>query len=372
MKTINEIQVESLIEEAKRQREEFENATVKCGIIGLSGAGKSSLINAIAGEKIAATGSTEQTMSAQSHFHNGIEFVDLPGCGTERWPQATYINDLNLTEFDCFIIVTHTRLYESDIYLHQKLKNEMGKPCFVVRNKIDVAIRDEEYDNQLSEQQTIEKVRENILSSITPNTSDVYLTSARQPAKWDLPRLIDDIGASQKGVKRDKFISGMAAWSKAALERKRGVARKFVLWSAVAAAANGLNPIPLADIAVDVGILTAMCKKVSSIYGLTPEQLSYVETTTPGLINSAEFAGIKQHALKWFAKYATTEAVMLVLKNIAGRVVVKNATKLLPFIGSIISAGIGYQMTISFGEQFSEESEDIASKILDEILLNND
>lgn len=43
--------IESLLDEARKQKDEFENTVVKCGIIGLSGSGKSSLINAIAGEK---------------------------------------------------------------------------------------------------------------------------------------------------------------------------------------------------------------------------------------------------------------------------------------------------------------------------------
>ena len=122
-----------------QRQEEFEGARVRCGIIGLSGSGKSSIVNAIAGEKIAPVGSTEQTMEAQSFIHSGIEFVDLPGCGTEKWPHATYIDDLCLGAYDCFIIVTSNRLYEYDIYLHNELYGSMRKPCFIVRNKIDTS-----------------------------------------------------------------------------------------------------------------------------------------------------------------------------------------------------------------------------------------
>lgn len=361
-------QIAELLKEAKKQRDAFESAKVKCGIIGLSGAGKSSLINAIAGEKIAPVGSTEQTMEAQSYSHSGIEFVDLPGCGTQKWPQSTYIDDLKLEEYDCFIIVTHTRLYESDLYLHKELKIKKAKPCFIVRNKIDSAINDEAHDNQLTEEETINKIKDNILSSVHPETNTVYLTSARHPTKWDLPLLIEDISLSQAGVKRDKFIAGVAAWSKGALEKKRVVARKIVSWSAVASAANGLNPIPLTDIAVDVGVLTAMCTQINSVYGLSAEQLAYAESAAPGLSKSPEFNGLKQNIVKWIAKYAVAEGIIAVLKNMGGKIVIKNISKFLPFIGSLISAGIGYKMTTAFGEQYLEEAEILADKVLKEII----
>lgn len=367
---MDDVQMKELVQEVLKQRTEFESARVKCGIIGLSGAGKSSLINAIAGAKIAPVGSTEQTMVAQSYTHEGIEFVDLPGCGTQKWPQSSYIQDLNLESYDCFVVVTNTRLYEADLFLHNELKTKRSKPCFIVRSKIDVAIKDEEHDNQLSEEQTLSKVRDNILPSVSPETKDVYLTSARHPTKWDLPKLIEDIGNSQAGIKRDKFIAGVAAWSKSALDKKRTVARKIVSWSAVASAANGLNPIPLADVAVDVGVLTAMCKKINAIYGLSAEQLAYMESAAPSLSKSPEFGGIKQNVAKWVAKYAVAEGIVAVLKSMGKKIVIKNVAKFLPFIGSIISAGVGYKMTTAFGEQYLDEAEEHAEKILQKVVAS--
>lgn len=368
-KIIDEQHIADLLKEAKRQQAEFNGTVVKCGIIGTSGAGKSSLINAIAGEKIAPVGSTEQTMTAQSYLHQGTEFVDLPGYGTEKWPQASYIADLDLLHYDCFIIVTHTRLYASDVFLFRELGAKHSKPCFVVRNKIDTAIHDEAHDNGLTEQQTLLKVRSNIQSSIGTQHK-VYLTSARHPAKWDLPQLMTDISQSQQGFKRDRFIAGMAAWSELALTAKRQVAYKIVSWSATLSAANGLNPIPLVNISVDAGVLINMCRQISTIYGLSEAQLAYAEKTAPNLQQSPEFRALKLGISKWLAKYAVTEGVVLALKQLGKTAVVKNVSALLPIIGSLLAAGLGYRMTTAFGEQYIQEAEQLARQVLQQVVKN--
>lgn len=363
--------LDDLIHQAKQQQDSFDATTVRCGLIGLSGSGKSSLINAIAGQKIAPVGSTEQTMQAQSYMHQGIEFVDLPGCGTATWPQASYIADLQLLDYDCFIVVTHNRLYEADLFLLDELAGKQGKPCFVVRNKIDQAIHDEWHDNQLDEQQVLHKVRLNLQQHIG-SLQRVYLTSARFPAKWDLPALITDIATSQQGFKRDRFIAGMAAWSAQAMAEKRKVALKIVSWSAVMAAANGLNPIPLLNLSVDTSVLTSMCDKLNQLYGLSAAQLAYAEKASPHLQHSAEFTALKVRIGQWIARYSISEGIVFALKQLGKAAMVKNISHFLPFVGNLVAAGLGYRLTVAFGEQYIGEAEALARQLLDEVIQHSD
>ncbi|RYY79210.1 MAG: ATP-binding cassette domain-containing protein [Moraxellaceae bacterium] len=373
-------QIDLLLQEAQHQKAQFENTTVKCGIIGLSGSGKSSLINAIAGQKIAQVGSTEQTMQAQAYLHHGIEFVDLPGCGTARWPQHSYIDDLALAQYDCFVMVTHTRLYEADLFLYQQITTVLNKPCFIVRNKIDIAIHDEAHDNQLTEAQTLQKVRDSLKAGFTDVLNDeftgvlnhagthpaihIYLTSARHPGQWDLPCLIDDIAASQQGIKHDRFVAGMAAWSDQALTAKRAVAYKIVSWSAVLSAANGLNPVPLLNISVDAGVLLNMCQQINQVYGLTEAQLQFAQSRQPHLSSTPEFEALKQNIAKWIARYTLTDGVLLALKNIGSSASLKNLSAFLPVVGQLFAAGLGYKLTLVFGEQYVSEAEEMARQVL--------
>src|SRR5699024_2957671 len=96
----------------KRIAEEFkasENAQIRIGIIGDSGTGKSSLINAIAGKYVAETGATETTNEPQEiTLENGqVTFVDLPGCGTRKWPLKNYVHRLSLESYDAFLLVNN-------------------------------------------------------------------------------------------------------------------------------------------------------------------------------------------------------------------------------------------------------------------------
>lgn len=201
---------------------EFENAEVRCGLIGQSGTGKSSLINAIAGAKIAAVGVVEMTNEPQTFRHNGIAFTDLPGCGTVKWPKDSYIRDLDLQSYDCFLLITAQRFYENDAYLFDEL-TALGRPCFVLRNMVDRAISDAKHDNDHSEEETKQIIVENIHKQLAPKPPErVYLTSARYPTKYDLKELLNDISNAMDGLKRARFVADMAVYGSEALKKACG------------------------------------------------------------------------------------------------------------------------------------------------------
>src|SRR6185503_16381224 len=93
-----------------------------------------------------------ETTEPLEHAHGGVRFVDLPGCGTNRWPRETYVERLGLASYDCLILVTAHRFYESDAYLYHEITQRLRKPCFVVRNKFDQAVEEGARDNDLTEE----------------------------------------------------------------------------------------------------------------------------------------------------------------------------------------------------------------------------
>jgi len=367
---LENLSVNKIVEIFMQEEREFNNTIVKIGFTGQSGAGKSSLINAIIGAKVAKVGSTETTEKSDSYIYNGLELYDLPGCGTQSFPVETYIEDLNLKQLDCFIVVTAQRIYENDVYLYNEL-TKMGISCFFVRTHIDKAIEDEDYDNGLSEEETLQKVRKDISSKIDIDIDKVYLVSSRKPLSYDLPSLLRDITLSLKDIKRMRFLADSAVISKEILEAKEEVAKKIITWHAIVAAANGINPIPGTDIIGDVTILKNMVDKVNKIFHLDEESLKYLETKFPKLKQSTDFQIHKQATLQRLAKYAAKESIIKILQELivknTSKEVAKRFGKYIPYIGQAVAAGVSYKLMASFGEEYYIEAKENLENIFNDI-----
>ena len=349
--------------------EEFEKAQVRCGLIGPSGSGKSSLINAIAGERIARVGVVETTTDPLEISHRGITFVDLPGCGTRRWPKDTYVERLDLASYDCFLLVTAQRFYENDAYLFHQLRS-LGKPCFVVRNMVDRAIEDGCHDHGHSEAEIRRIIQHDITSQLEPNPPErIYLTSARQPAQHDLQILLADIGSALAGLKQSRFVADMAAYGQDALMRKRKVAQERIPPYAGLAAANGsLNPVPGLDLAADVSLLLKLGEEIAAIYGLTNSQFDFIKR----LLGPKALPALLTKIAQFGTKYLAREGLIGLLKRLASRELSRQSTRWIPLAGPLIAAGIGWQSTFMLGEQLVDEAEALAGEILAGILRGNE
>src|SRR5688572_23839932 len=99
----------NLREETERLRQELERldeVRVRVALFGQPGAGKSSLINALIGKEVAEAGErTDTTVSAQKYHHDGVDYTDLPGFGTTRFPAANYWDRFHISDHDLLLCV---------------------------------------------------------------------------------------------------------------------------------------------------------------------------------------------------------------------------------------------------------------------------
>lgn len=349
------------IEKLEKEFQKKKNAIVNIAISGQSGAGKSSLINAIVNKKVAEVGSVETTMEIKKYESNGIHFSDLPGCGTSTFPRHTYIKNCSLESYDAVIIVTANRFMENDSWLISEMER-LRRPVYLVRTKMDEAVINEMNDNDLTEFETYEKVLSDVKKNIEgQSVAGVYLTSSRNSNKFDFGKLLVDISANLDNIKKTRFLSDIAPLNRGILEEKKLLAKDVVSYSAWAAAANGLNPIPGLDISVDVGILVNMGKQISNIYGLSEGSIKYLSGKI-GNISSKQ--DLETKGSLYLAKFVAKEGVILLLKKLALTVGSKSVLKYVPFVGQAIAAGIGYKLTDSFGEDLIKESNSLAEEIL--------
>lgn len=350
IKTIANVALRELLQSKKA----FEEAQVRIGLIGESGTGKSSLINTIAGKYIAEIGATETTSEAQEHTipKTQVVYVDLPGCGTQKWPLESYVSDLNLLQYDAFILVYSARIKEADIALYKQLRAS-NKAVYVARNYFDVALDGEQGkppEARLNYEALREQIHADALKQLDDPSAKIFVTaSVSGKPHFEVEPLQRQILADLEEIKALRALSGMHAYSEDLLEEKRKGAQKIVHFYAGAAAANAVNPIPGLDILADITILLAMAEHVLRTFGIDPKNDEKKLTRLLGAKATQEL----------FA-YISRRAIPTILKRFAGRFATAQTTKWIPILGTGASAIIGATIAEAFGRDCISRAYDAA------------
>lgn len=221
---------------AMREEKEFEEATVQGGIIGVTGTGKSSLINALAGKDIAEVGVRETTgvvSEITAYEFHGIILIDLPGVGTRNWGTETYFSDLSTKapvhgkyslrakDFDFFILVLANRILDEDLKLYHLITQKLKKRCFLVRSKFDVDANNNWRTKRKSDKETHREILADVWRNFPKEKRDrVFIVSTAEPARGDFEELENAIRKSLPEVKADKFLAFVMAYSKKGLKKR--------------------------------------------------------------------------------------------------------------------------------------------------------
>lgn len=331
-----------------QRKQEYENTLVRIGIIGESGSGKSSMINAISGKYIAEVGVTETTMEPLEFEQRGmnVTYVDLPGCGTERWPAATYVKDLELlTKYDAFIFVNRGRVLEHDKALYQELLKG-GRTVFIARNFFDAAVNGElgkPEDRRRSEDELRIEIVNDFRKQFNHQKARVFLTATTPGAPtYELPELQEAIVDALNTIsefKAQRFTESAKAYTREMLDRKADAAKKIVHMYATAAAATAAIPIPVIGVAADLVNVIAMNEGVARCFNVD------IESNDPRLSKALG------PVLNGLRNYVTRDGVIMLLKPLAGRFALKETSKFIPLFGTAIAAATAAGMIELLGHQ---------------------
>ena len=142
--------IEAAVKKAKALLD-WRDTNLNVAITGISGAGKSSFVNAVRGLKAndsgaAAVGIKKTTIKSIPYSHpknEKLRILDIPGVGTLEFTRENYLQKVEFNKYDFYIILSADRFTEDDLWLGKQIK-EAGKDFFFVRTKVDVSIDNEE------------------------------------------------------------------------------------------------------------------------------------------------------------------------------------------------------------------------------------
>ena len=342
----------TLREETDRLRKELEKldeVRVRVALFGQPGAGKSSLINALIGREVAETGAnTDTTTDAQRYHHDGVDYTDLPGFGTSRFPAESYWDRFQLSDHDLLLCVKDGKFSLDDDKLFFDELWKRNKVCIFVHNKLDTL---------WSSTKSIDEVKQEISADyerrIAPHRAPLVFTSCR--TREGLDELERAIWEHLPEAKRERWERAVAAYSDEWLERKRKVIEREVYVCAALSAANGFNPIPGADLAIDLSTLAGLLVRVRGHYGLSDKRLE----------RYLQLAPAAKLVVDKLLQYATREGLLRLLRRFASQQLQRQVAKYIPLVGQTVAALVGYGVTLQVGFEFLDTCHRLAREIME-------
>ncbi|XP_021045279.1 interferon-inducible GTPase 1-like [Mus pahari] len=218
----------------------IDNAPINIAVTGESGAGKSSLINALRqvkheGKGAAKVGVTETTTKVDSYKHPKIKNLtlwDLPGIGTMKFPPKDYLEKVDFKKYDFFIIVSATRFTKQELDLAKAIKI-MKKNYYFVRSKVDFDLDNEKKSkpSDFVREDILIQIRKSYLDTFRENKIDapqIFLISSHNLSDYDFPALMDTLVKDLPTEKRRNFLLSLPNITEAAIQKKYNSVKQFI------------------------------------------------------------------------------------------------------------------------------------------------
>lgn len=366
-------------ERLNKSLKEIENAPLNIAITGESGSGKSTLVNAIRGmddeeEGSARTGVVETTTKPTPYPHPqypNVTVWDLPGIGTPNFEAASYLQSVEFSRYDFFIILSSERFKQNDILLANEIQ-AMDKKFYFVRSKVDSDLHASKIRRKktYNEGNILNEIRDNCIQSLKDGgiqNPQVFLLSCLELEKYDFLEMQDTLEKELPEHKRHIFLLSLPNISLPVLKKKREALRKDIWkWSSLSCAVATV-PIPGLSVACDVGILVKAMISYRKAFGLDPQSLeklaNKLEKDVRELRSVIKSPIVVQEINK---ELATT----LLTRGAAGALmVVEYAASNIPVLGSMAAGGISfgttYWMLYSFLKEIAEDAVRVLKKALE-------
>ncbi|XP_015271208.1 PREDICTED: interferon-inducible GTPase 5-like [Gekko japonicus] len=261
----------------------LEGTTVDVAVTGVSGAGKSSFVNAVRGmadseEGAAATGVKQTTMEPKAYQHPTFPNVtvwDLPGIGTHEFKANEYLKKINFGRYDFFIIVAAERFFENDEMLAREIQR-LKKHFYFVRTKVDSSLEAERRKPDFSEEKTLQEIREYCCENLTKageSAPRIFLISSWHLDKYDFPVLQVTLLNDLNEMKRHALILALPSFSKEILQKKKAAMEDIIWRQAIVSACVEAFPVPHTPLLCNFLIVIKTLRHFYKVFGLDDDSL---------------------------------------------------------------------------------------------------
>ncbi|XP_027462030.1 immunity-related GTPase family M protein 1-like isoform X1 [Zalophus californianus] len=194
-KALEERKLVKVVSAVRETLKTASSAPVSIAVTGNSGNGMSSFINALRGighgEKDAAPTGVVRTTQIPihysfSHFPN-VELWDLPGTGATTQSLETYLEEMQFSKYDLFIIIASEQFSMNLVKLAKVIQGQ-GKKFYIVWTKLDRDLS----THVVSKEQLLQNIQENIqviLQNEGMCEPIIFLVSSFDPSLHDFPEL---------------------------------------------------------------------------------------------------------------------------------------------------------------------------------------
>ncbi|KAI5106719.1 immunity-related GTPase family, e4 isoform X1 [Silurus meridionalis] len=314
IKASGESDINNATKKALKMVDQLLNVTLHIAVIGESGTGKSTFINAYRGlndddEGAAKTGTTETTTEPRCFDHPtlpNVKIWDLPGIGTPTFTAKNYLKNVPLKKYDVFIIISSER-----------------------RNCIE----------NLKEFENVK----------------VFLISSLDLQKFDFEKLIETLTSDLPENKQLALLQSAPVTSVAMLKKKVVMFEKAAWAAAICSGAIAIVPVPGLSLACDSSILVSFLTKCYFAFGLNDKSIQKLSER----VN-------KPHLTSFINSNLIDALANKAALRLAASSVVEILCQFVPFVGSGAAAAISFKTTHAALNAGLKELENAALMLLRE------
>jgi len=340
----------------ERKRDEWKTVPLNVAVIGNSGVGKSSFINAIrrltGDDKGAAqVGVKETTVDIESYPHPSnplLKFWDLPGVGTDRFPRATYLSQIEVDRYDFFLLITADRFTENDTWLGSEILKQ-DKKYFFVRTKIgiDISNNRKSHPKTHNEEAVMKVIRESTQQHLKKNGCEdvpMFLVDSYKLKTFEFEKLEHQLIEDFPKLKKAALVLSLQSTSKEMIQLKVAELRSRMWKQACLSAAATAIPVPGMSLVADYAIVTQEAEFYHMQLGLDETSLKRYAKLTRTDYRQLKSVVHRSVSCQLFGMGGIRHLV----EKYAGPLVrstsaaVEEGSRFIPLIGSFIAAPLSF------------------------------